>query len=79
MNRRIDLEIDSLRRRFTVARARRDGSFVHGPLGSAELIEVPRFAPRWSDRHVGGCLAPMPGIVRQVLVAVGDRVAKRAP
>ena len=73
----IDIEIDSTRRRFSVA-ARDDRVFVHGPLGGAELVEVPRFAPRWSDEIVGGCLAPMPGIVRQVLVAVGDRVAKGA-
>jgi acetyl-CoA carboxylase biotin carboxylase subunit len=75
--REIDVEIDSVRRRFAVA-ARGDTLFLHGPLGTAELIEVPRFASRWSDDTVGGCLAPMPGIVRQVLVAVGDRVEKGA-
>ena len=71
----IDLEIDSLRRRFTVAR-RGETLFVHGPLGTAELIEVPRFASRAGDDTVGGCLAPMPGIVRQVMVGIGDRVEK---
>ena len=75
--RTIDLEIDSVRRRFTVATAG-DTVFLHGPLGSAELVEVPRFASRSADETVGGCLAPMPGIVRQVLVAVGDRVEKGA-
>ena len=74
-DRTIDLEIDALRRRFTVA-LQGDRVYVHGPLGSAELIEVPRFAPRWREDTVGGCLAPMPGIVRQVFVAVGDRVEK---
>ncbi len=73
----VDLDIDSTRRRFTIA-VRDDRIYLHGPLGSAELIEQPRFAPRWSDETVGGCLAPMPGIVRQVLVAVGDRVEKGA-
>jgi acetyl-CoA carboxylase biotin carboxylase subunit len=71
----IDLEIDALRRRFTVA-ARGDVLYVHGPLGTAELVEVPRFASRGVDDTIGGCLAPMPGIVRQVLVAVGERVEK---
>jgi acetyl/propionyl-CoA carboxylase alpha subunit len=73
----IDLEVDSLRRRFSVA-AQGEKVYLHGPLGSAELTEVPRFAPRWSDDTVGGCLAPMPGIVRHVFVAVGDRVEKGA-
>jgi acetyl-CoA carboxylase biotin carboxylase subunit len=73
----IALEVDSVRRRFTVAAA--GGSvFLHGPLGSAELVEVPRFASRSADETTGGCLAPMPGIVRQVLVAAGDRVEKGA-
>jgi acyl-CoA carboxylase subunit alpha len=71
----MDIEIDSLRRRFSVA-ALDEKVYLHGPLGSAELSEVPRFAPRWSEDTTGGCLAPMPGIVRQVLVAVGDRVEK---
>jgi propionyl-CoA carboxylase alpha chain len=73
----LDLEIDGVRRRFRIA-ACDDRWFVHGPLGSAELVEVPRFASRWSDDAIGGCLAPMPGIVRQVRVAPGDRVEKGA-
>ncbi len=73
----IVLEVDGVRRRFSLARS---GSrwFVHGPLGNAELVEQPRFASRSVDDTIGGCLAPMPGIVRQVLVAVGDRVDKGA-
>jgi acetyl-CoA carboxylase biotin carboxylase subunit len=72
---RIELEVDGVRRRFAIGL---DGErmFLHGPLGSAELTELPRFAPHWSDETVGGCLAPMPGVVRQVLVSVGDRVEK---
>ena len=71
----IDLEIDGVRRSFAIA-VRDDRTFIHGPLGSAELNEMPRFPARHGDDTVGGCLAPMPGIVRQVLVAVGDRVEK---
>jgi acetyl-CoA carboxylase biotin carboxylase subunit len=71
----LDLEIDGVRRSFSVA-VRDDRTFIHGALGSAELSEVPRFPSRHADDTVGGCLAPMPGIVRQVLVAVGDRVEK---
>jgi propionyl-CoA carboxylase alpha chain len=71
------VEIDTVRRRFALARSG-NRWFVHGPAGSAELVEQPRFASRSADDTVGGCLAPMPGIVRQVLVAVGDRVDKGA-
>jgi propionyl-CoA carboxylase alpha chain len=69
----MDLEIDTVRRRFRVARSD-DRIFLSGPLGGAEMVIVPRFPSRRRDDAVGGCLAPMPGIVRQVLVAVGDRV-----
>jgi acetyl-CoA carboxylase biotin carboxylase subunit len=69
----IDLEIDAVRRRFRVARSD-DRIFLHGPFGGAELVIVPRFPSRLREDAAGGCLAPMPGIVRQVLVAVGDRV-----
>jgi acetyl-CoA carboxylase biotin carboxylase subunit len=71
----LELEIDGVRRAFTVA-TQDERTFIHSALGSAELSEVPRFPPRRADDTVGGCLAPMPGIVRQVLVAVGDRVEK---
>ncbi|MGH7790472.1 MAG: biotin carboxylase N-terminal domain-containing protein, partial [Candidatus Binatia bacterium] len=69
------LEIDGLRRAFTVA-TRGDQIFVHGPLGSAALSELPRFPSRWNEDMASGCLAPMPGIVRQLLVAAGDKVEK---
>jgi acetyl-CoA carboxylase biotin carboxylase subunit len=69
----ITLEIDSIRRRFGVA-ARPDAIFVHGPLGSAELAPIPRFAVSSSDEVAGSYVAPMPGAVREVRVSVGDRV-----
>ncbi len=71
----IALEIDGVRRRFQVAI---DGETIHlhGPLGGATLVEQPRFPPRAGDDLASGCLAPMPGIVRQVLVKAGDRVEK---
>jgi len=69
------LEIDGVRRRVQVAVAG-DAVHVHSPLGNATLIELPRFASPWSDDLASGCLAPMPGIVRQVLVKPGDKVEK---
>ncbi len=69
----LGLEVDGVRRRLRVA-VDADRSFVHGPLGSAELVELPRFAPPSGTELTGGCLAPMPGVVRDVKVGVGDRV-----
>jgi len=69
----LDLEVDGVRRRLRVA-VDGDRSFVHGPLGSSELSEIPRFPPTGAAELVGGCLAPMPGVVREVRVAPGDRV-----
>ncbi|MBX3027201.1 ATP-grasp domain-containing protein [bacterium] len=71
----IALEIDGVRRRFAVA-VDGDAIYLHGPLGGATLVEQPRFPPRAGDELTSGCLAPMPGIVRQVLVKPGDRVEK---
>jgi len=69
----LDLEVDGVRRRIRVA-IDGDRSFIHSPLGSAVLIEVPRFAPAQAEALAGGCLAPMPGVVRDVKVSVGDIV-----
>jgi propionyl-CoA carboxylase alpha chain len=69
----LGLEVDGVRRRLRVA-VDGDRSFVHGPLGSAELTEIPRFPPTLAAELTGGCLAPMPGVVRAVAVGVGDHV-----
>ncbi|MEO8604105.1 MAG: biotin carboxylase N-terminal domain-containing protein [bacterium] len=71
----IVLEVDGVRRRVRVAVAG-DTVHLHSPLGNGALVELPRFASPWSDDLASGCLAPMPGIVRQVLVKVGDTVEK---
>jgi acetyl/propionyl-CoA carboxylase alpha subunit len=69
----LTLEIDGVRRRYAVA-VEGERSFVHDPAGSTELVEVPRFPPPRTQELAGGCLAPMPGVVRQVKVSPGDRV-----
>ncbi|MGD9762512.1 MAG: biotin carboxylase N-terminal domain-containing protein [Candidatus Binatia bacterium] len=73
----IALEIDGVRRRFAIA-CSGDTVYVHGPLGGASLVELPRFPPRTSEDPAGRCLAPMSGVVRQVLVKPGDRVEQGA-
>jgi len=71
----VAVEIDGVRRRFTVVVAG-DVVAVHGPLGTSELVRVPRFPLARRDDAAGGFVAPMTGVVRAVNVAVGDRVQK---
>jgi propionyl-CoA carboxylase alpha chain len=71
----LDVEVDGIRRRYTVATAA-DLVAVHSVLGTTELAEVPRFPSRRRDEVAGGCVAPMTGVVRAVHVAAGDRVRR---
>jgi propionyl-CoA carboxylase alpha chain len=79
----VDLEVDGVRRRCAVHRvAGRVGAvtwYVDSALGSSELHEVPRFALPVRAVAVGSLLAPLPGSVVQVLVAVGDVVVAGQP
>jgi acetyl/propionyl-CoA carboxylase alpha subunit len=68
------IEIDRVRRRFLVADAG-ERSCVHGAGGTSELLRVPRFPEAARADVTGGFAAPMTGIVREVKVATGDRVA----
>jgi propionyl-CoA carboxylase alpha chain len=69
------LEIDGVRRRFTVVTAG-DRVAVHSALGTTELLELPRLPPARRTDVAGGCTAPMTGVVRAINVAAGDRVKK---
>jgi propionyl-CoA carboxylase alpha chain len=71
----ISLELDSVLRRFEIGR---DGDrvFVHSPMGTCELARLPRFPPPAGEDLAGGCVAPMTGVIREVRVAVGERVAE---
>jgi len=71
----IDLEAGGVRRRYAVHRAS-ERVFVDSPLGASELRALPRFAEPEAELASGSLLAPMPGLVKQVLVAVGDVVAR---
>ncbi|MCU1663865.1 MAG: Methylcrotonoyl-CoA carboxylase [Pseudonocardia sp.] len=74
----VDLEIDGVRRRYTVHRV--DGwVYVDGPDGSAALAEVPRFADPSAVAHAGSLLAPMPGAVVRVLAEAGAAVTAGQP
>jgi propionyl-CoA carboxylase alpha chain len=73
----VDLEVAGVRRRFEVHLVG-DLHFVDGPLGHAGLRELPRFpepdAGAAAARTQGSLASPLPGIVRRVAAAAGDRV-----
>ena len=71
----VDLEVGGVRRRVFVQRAG-ERVFVDSALGASELRALPRFAEPELQLATGSLVASMPGVVRQVCVAVGDRVAK---
>ena len=71
------LESGSVLRRFAVHRVG-EVSFVDSVLGSTRLVELPRHPSGEATLAAGTLIAPMPGIVRRVCVAVCDVVAARA-
>ncbi|MFC8615653.1 biotin carboxylase N-terminal domain-containing protein [Micromonospora purpureochromogenes] len=71
---RVVLDVDGVRRAIRVHRV---GSavFVDGPDGATSLTELPRFPLPTTELAAGSLLAPLPGAVSRVHVAVGQRVA----
>jgi propionyl-CoA carboxylase alpha chain len=69
----IDVEVDSRR---TVGRVTSAGALllVQTPRGTIEFGVVPRFVLPGVEEPPGGLTAPMPGVVLNVRVAVGDVV-----
>jgi len=74
----VDLEVSAVRRRYAV-HAVGERIFVDSALGSSDLRELPRFAEPEIELAAGSLVAPMPGVVKQIYVAVGARVAKGEP
>src|SRR5215472_6304560 len=69
------LEADGLVRSWRVSRYPGDDRlFVDGDAGSVTFTEVPRFPEAAASRDEGSLLAPWPGTVVAVRVAVGDEV-----
>ena len=64
------------RRSTTAVTADGDRWLVHGVHGDVELVELPRFPFGGTEDISGGIVAPMPGNVRAIHVAVGDTVEK---
>ena len=71
----IDVEIDGRRATHRVTRAG-DRLHVQSTTTTVTLEIVPRFTLPGAEVHGGGLLAPMPGVVLDVRVAVGDQVEK---
>ena len=72
---RVDLETDGVRRSYRIARYGAS-RFVDSPCGSVHLEQVKRFVDPSTAVASGSLLAPLPGAVVRVAVAVGDRVEK---
>ncbi|MGK2948072.1 MAG: biotin carboxylase N-terminal domain-containing protein, partial [Acidimicrobiales bacterium] len=69
----IDVEVDGHRRPHRITAAG-DRLLLQAARGTVELIELPRFSPPEAASAAGGLVAPMPGVAREVRVAVGDHV-----
>ncbi|MFT7602291.1 MAG: propionyl-CoA carboxylase alpha chain, partial [Acidimicrobiales bacterium] len=71
-------EIDGLRSTYDVIRSGVGHAniqwLVQGPWGAIEVTELPRFPEIGREGVAGGQVAPMPGAIRVVAVAVGDLV-----
>jgi propionyl-CoA carboxylase alpha chain len=75
---RVDLEIDGTRRVYRVHRVGSE-TYVDASDGSSALTEVPRFGDPEKLTPAGSLVAPMPGLVRRVLVEVGAAVKAGQP
>jgi acyl-CoA carboxylase subunit alpha len=76
--RRVVLDVGGLRRSFDVSRY--PGLVcVDSPLGAVQLRPVGRFPDPSTQVAPGSLVAPMPGTVSRVAVAVGDRVRQGQP
>jgi acetyl/propionyl-CoA carboxylase alpha subunit len=69
----VDLTIDGVRTRHRVGRSG-DVRWVTGPTGVMTVRRLPRFSQPEDAVEAGSLVASMPGTVRAVPVAVGDRV-----
>jgi acetyl/propionyl-CoA carboxylase alpha subunit len=69
----VDLELERVRRIVAVTKIG-DAIYVDSAMGHTALTEIPRFRDAGGEAAAGSLLAPMPGTVVRVEVAVGDVV-----
>jgi acetyl/propionyl-CoA carboxylase alpha subunit len=73
------LELDGVRHAFSVRRGEGGAVHVSGPVGQCDLVEVERYPDPSAQAAPGSLMAPMPGSVVRVDVAVGDLVVAGQP
>ena len=71
----VSFNVDGVTHHYETARYGND-SYVDSENGSSHLVAVPRFPESIADEKPGSLLAPMPGRVTKVDVAVADRVVE---
>ncbi|MBI2826172.1 MAG: ATP-grasp domain-containing protein [Planctomycetia bacterium] len=71
---RVELETDGVLRAYDVHRVG-ETCYVDSPLGASALRELARFPTPEEEVEAGSLVAPLPGVVDDVKVAVGDLVA----
>jgi len=69
----VELTVDGVRRRVTVAR-HGTTHYVDSPLGSSVFTEADRFPLPHVDEAAGSLIAPMPGAIARVECQVGQPV-----
>jgi propionyl-CoA carboxylase alpha chain len=72
------LDVAGVHRSFDVTQVG-DDVYVDSPLGPVMLQRAPRFVDPAEQVAAGSLIAPMPGSVVRIAVAVGDRVSAGAP
>jgi propionyl-CoA carboxylase alpha chain len=75
---RVVFEVAGVRRSFDVHFVG-DDVYVDSPLGPVSLHRLPRFVDPADQVAAGSLLAPMPGSVVRIAVAVGDQVSAGQP
>jgi propionyl-CoA carboxylase alpha chain len=75
---RVVLDVAGVRRAFDVAVGAHE-VHVDSPLGAVTLRRVPRFVDPAEQVAAGSLLAPMPGSIARIAVAVGDAVRAGQP
>jgi len=67
------IQVIGVQRRFAIRRDK-DTFFVDSPFGASELRELPRFPLPEDEMQSGSLVAPLPGVIAEVKIAVDDTV-----
>ncbi len=73
MSQSVRLEVDGIERTFAVQRVE-ETYYVDSPMGCSTLTELPRFPLPEDAAAAGSLVAPLPGVVNELRVALGAMV-----